>query len=270
MSDIQITTLTNGRLAVTSPYNADFVADAKAMGGRWDSGHRQWTFDPRDEERLRELLRDIYGTDGSPTDQADLVTVRWNISRFGHTKGDNELFLAGRVVASRRFRDEAVRLGSNVVLISGGFAYSGGSTKYPALEPENDTVIEVRDIPRAAVSDDLPGLTIVGSTIDIDALVARREQLVAQLADIDRTLAEHGHTIADTADTNAETSSVQAAEQDTTGVVTITIPVTDGPAGLSTTAYAGHAKVSPRTVRRWAATGRIAATRTPSGWIITA
>ncbi|MGW5636469.1 hypothetical protein [Streptomyces sp. NPDC003832] len=271
MTDIKITTLDSGRLGVTSPYNSEFVADAKAMGGRWHGASRQWTFDPRDEERLRELLRDVYGTDGSPADQADLVTVRWDISRYGHTKGDNQLYLAGRVVASRRSRDESVRLAPNVVLISGGFSAGSGSTKYPALGPTDGTVIEVRDIPRAAVADELSAhMTIVDSTVDIDALVAKREQLLAQIADIDRTLAENGHTVADTTDDTADKPSVQAAEQNTAGVITITIPVTDGPAGLSTTAYAGHAGVSPRTVRRWASNGRVPATRTPSGWIITA
>lgn len=267
MTDIQITTQDNGRLAVTSPYNADYVAGAKDIGGRWDGANRQWTFDPRDEERLRELLRDVYGTDGSPADQADLVTVRWNITGQGVSRGDNELYFAGRVVASRRSRDDTVRLGPNVILISGGFDYSGGSMRYPSLSPEEGTVIEIRDVPRSAVTG--TGAEIVGETIDIDALLAKREQLLAQLAELDETLAAHGHTVA--TDDDGQASRSIPAGQAAGGVITITIPVADADVpGLSTAAYAGHAGVSPRTVRRWAASGRVAATRTSSGWIISA
>lgn len=192
MSDIKITTTGEGRLAVTSPYDADFVSGVKGLGGRWDGATRCWTVDPRDEAALRGLLREVYGTDGSPEDQADLVTVRWDISRYGHSRGDNEITLAGRMVARRWTRDEAVRLGPNVVLISGGFPAGAGSTKYPAIGPHQGTVVEIRDLPRAAI-EDIDDVTIVGETVDVEALTAKRAQLLADIADIDRTLAAHGH-----------------------------------------------------------------------------
>ncbi|WP_186779876.1 type 2 periplasmic-binding domain-containing protein [Streptomyces salinarius] len=191
MSDIGIATDERGRLAVTSPYDDTFVAEAKYIGGQWDRASRCWTFDPRDEERVRDLLREVYGTDGSPADQADLVTVRWNISNLGHTKGDNKIRLAGRTIVSRSGRDADVRLGEGVVLVSGGFPGSAGSMQYPAVAPEEGTVVEIRDLPRAAI-EGVQHLTVVGETVDIDALKAKRERLLAELADIDRTLAEHG------------------------------------------------------------------------------
>lgn len=193
MTDITVETTDRGRLAVTSPYDADFVSGVKDIGGRWDGASRRWTVDARDEERLRNLLREVYGSDGSPEDEADLVTVRWDISGSGHMRGDNEIRLAGRTIASRPGRDTAVRLGQGVVLISGGFPGSAGSMKYPAVEPREGTIVEVRDLPRAAVNG-LSGLTIVGESVDIEALTEKRARLLAELVDIDRTLAAHGHT----------------------------------------------------------------------------
>lgn len=192
MADITVETTDRGRLAVTSPYDASFVSGVKDIGGRWDAASRRWTVDARDEERLRELLREVYGSDGSAGDEADLVTVRWDISRLGHARGANEIRLAGRSIASRLGRDSDVYLGAGVVLVSGGFPGSAGSMKYPSVEPREGTVVEVRDLPRAAV-DSMSGMTIVGESVDIEALKAKRAQLLADLADVDRTLAAHGH-----------------------------------------------------------------------------
>ena len=53
----------NGRLAVSAPYHANFPARARFLGGEWD-GH-VWTFDAREDKRVRALCREVYGTDGA-------------------------------------------------------------------------------------------------------------------------------------------------------------------------------------------------------------
>jgi len=54
----------DGRLAVSTPYHADFPSRARMLGGQWDAGRRVWLFDLGDGERVRTLCREVYGTDG--------------------------------------------------------------------------------------------------------------------------------------------------------------------------------------------------------------
>lgn len=156
MSNIDITTTGSGGIAVSCPYNADFVAGAKRLGGKWKGG--AWVFDTRDEERVRDLLRTVYGTDGAPVDTVDVrITIRAsaNIDPARRPSDQrpsysSELWFAGRQILRRRSRDSAVELGKGVVLLSGRFWGSGGSAKYPDIgDPhgENDVVLEVRDVP---------------------------------------------------------------------------------------------------------------------------
>jgi hypothetical protein len=159
------------RVTVIAPYHPQFPASARQAGGRWDAAGKRWSFDARDEERVREICRSIYGTDGSV--EAATVTIRYRVT----DSADNPLWYAGRLIVERRGRDEAVRLGDGVVIIEGRFASSGGSMKYPRLEP-SDVVLEIRDVPAGLVteSDDV---TILASAD------ARRATLEARLAEIE-------------------------------------------------------------------------------------
>lgn len=270
MNDINITTA-GGKLDVVSPYHPDMPRQAKSLGGRWNSAGRSWVFDQRDEDRVRDMLRSIFGTDGSPADQADLVTIRWDISGYCQTKGDNELRLGGRLVASRRTRDADVRLGEGVVLISGGFPGSAGSMQYPALAAKDNTIIEVRDIPRAVVASAAADITIVDSTIDIDTLRAERAKLLERLAEIDAALAAAGQPVEEPPVEQPGPARAVPADIDTTGVITVRIDTAlPGIEGATTAAFAAAAGISPRTARRWAASGRIPAQRSGRRWIITA
>ena len=60
-----------------------------------------------------------------------------------------ELWMFGRQVASRRSRDDRVRLGEGAIVVQGGFPNSGGSGRYPMLEVFVGTVLEIRDVSRA-------------------------------------------------------------------------------------------------------------------------
>lgn len=57
----------------------------------------------------------------------------------------------GRNVAHRANRDWRVQLGDGVVVVSGGFPPRGGSSKHPGLDPLDETVLEVRDVPKPLV-----------------------------------------------------------------------------------------------------------------------
>ena len=53
-----------GRIVVGTPYHPNFPARARLLGGDWDALRHVWIFDAREDERVRSLCREIYGTDG--------------------------------------------------------------------------------------------------------------------------------------------------------------------------------------------------------------
>lgn len=187
MSDTNITVTVEGsKVVTTTPYNPDFIAPAKGLGGRFlgkENGLGKWQFDSRDEQRVRDLLRTTYGTDG---DAVETVTVRIDITKAS----DPEFRRFGRLIARRDERDADVRLGPGVVLVHGGFQGRGGSMKYPELGPLDGTILEVRDIPAGHpdLSDLGPRDEIVDTGIDPAGLAAERARLVARIAEIDALL----------------------------------------------------------------------------------
>ena len=185
---------------VTTPYHPSFAGYARQLGGRWLVDKRVWSFDARDVGRVRNLLLDMFGTDGNPT---ELVTLRvvCDSSVWDKCGGDLEMWLAGRLVAKTLGRDATPRLGSGVVVVAGkGFA-SGGSRKNPEVQFHGGTIFELRDVPlRIAkrVADAHPKYITVESSImspppeQIDTkrveLLTERAVLAARLAEIDREL----------------------------------------------------------------------------------
>ena len=55
----------DGRIAVSSPYHPNFPARARFLGGEWDAARHVWLFDAGENDRVRSLCREIYGTDGA-------------------------------------------------------------------------------------------------------------------------------------------------------------------------------------------------------------
>jgi len=55
----------DGRIVVGSPYHPNFPARARLLGGDWDARRHVWIFDAREDDRVRSLCREIYGTDGA-------------------------------------------------------------------------------------------------------------------------------------------------------------------------------------------------------------
>lgn len=201
--DITITGNDAGKITVRTPYNPTFPARARNMGGKWSGTSTAWVFDARDEQRVRDLCIDIFGTDGTAT---DLATVRIDAAtwyRIGNDQGDEkEMYFAGRKIASRQTRDSSVQLGEGVIVISGKFPGSGGSMKYPglAVESRDGVVLEVRDVPaghydvsredREAVGVTLISTSKVTDETDVEALRTERATLVARIAEIDALLSE--------------------------------------------------------------------------------
>lgn len=166
---IQITT-SGGRLTVKAPFHPAFPKQARNLDGNFDRQTETWVFDPRDEQRVRDLLMQIYGTDG--TAGAETVTARVDLHQAIGQRRIDEFWLFGRRIASRRERDAPVRLGEGVVLLSGGFPSSGGSRANVDLEPQDGTVVEVRDVPAGHADLDDEEVTVVDDATE--ALRAER------------------------------------------------------------------------------------------------
>lgn len=144
-------TKTNGkdRVAVKSPYYPSFTDEARKLNGKWNVN--QWEFDPRDEQRVRDVLVKCYGTDGTPGQLVETVTVTVEITRAT----PNPYFAYGREIVNRRSRDSYPKLGEGVVVIEGDFDSSSGSRNNPSLVSGYGQVVklEVRDVPVSLVKD---------------------------------------------------------------------------------------------------------------------
>lgn len=196
------------KIKVETPYHPDFHPAARLLGGRWVAP--AWLFDARDEQRVRDLCIDIWGTDGQP---CELVTLRCKAhsSVWDAAGNDCELYLAGRLVVKVRGKtDERGRLGVGVAVTSGGFCGSG-SDRNPYATSKTGTVFELRDVPRVIadrVREENPELVeIIASpvspapeTIKVEparqALIDERAALLARLAELDAVLSAPSSTSA--------------------------------------------------------------------------
>lgn len=232
--DVTITT-EGGTTTLVSPFHPDMPTAARKLGGRFDRSAKAWRFDARDADRVRALAREFYGTDGTEP-EGDLVTVRIKLADYEGDKWDNAARFAGREIARRPAREAEVRLAKGVVLVEGSLAPGGGSVRYPQINAADNVVVEIRDLPRAALEVENPDRyeIVGGQGPDVEALLAERERLLARLAEIDAQLPEPEGT---------EATTREAA------------------AALG---------VSVRTVQRWAANGKVAASKDERGhWVVT-
>jgi hypothetical protein len=146
--DITIKTLDGGRVAVQSPYHAEFVCRSRAMAGKWDASRRAWIFPVEVLEQVRTLLRDTYGRDNQPTDTVRL-RVNWDaLPAEGDMGGVDSIVVGGREIARAFGRDSGARIGEDIVVVSGGFG-SGGSRKNWRLTCRNNTVFDILRLPVA-------------------------------------------------------------------------------------------------------------------------
>lgn len=175
------------KISVVSPFNSDFVKDARNLGGNWSGG--AWVFDAREEADVRAACMKHYGEDGFTKDTID-VLVTFMTEKFANRK---PIVLFGRTVARAVGRDSGARIGNGVVLKSGGFK-SGGSVKNWETIALKDTSVLLRDVSRSLVesfdSKDVSIEVIDQAITSKKALEEEREKLIARLAEIDKLLAE--------------------------------------------------------------------------------
>ncbi len=190
------TTIKDGNLKIESPYNKAFISKIKELGGSWKAPC--WVVDARQESRVRELLLDIYGEDGTDGPQ-DLVNLRLTGTKWDDSESSSEWSFCGRTIARRRYRDSEVTFGPGVVVVDAEFYKSGGSRNAPAVDCKTETpVFELYDVPRALYErmEDTEGVELLPDTSSAENKVAKlkteRDKLVARIKEIDAELGKLG------------------------------------------------------------------------------
>lgn len=187
---IKITTIED-RAYLETPYNANFVAAIKRIGGAsWDRDRRAWCIPAEAIDQAREIMRRVYGADDRPSAEPS-VSVKLTFGREVY-KLRAPVTILGKSIASAWGRDSGARVGDDVAFVEGR-PQSGGSVKnWCSVVPEGCVVV-LHNVPRAALQMELPeGVTaevMQPATIDRTALEAERERLMARLAEIDQLLA---------------------------------------------------------------------------------
>lgn len=181
---------------ISSPFNPEFVKKIHSIGSaKWQAATKEWQVPVESLEDAKQVLRDVYGTDGSENNEPK-VTVKLTIDDdvdLGDIQSiDNELVMTlfGREIMSARGRDSGVKVADGVT-VKGKYK-SGGSMKYPTIEFGKGTEIIVYNVPetlakKAKVKH--ATVEIVSQPkIDRQALLDEKEQLLKRIAEIDKLL----------------------------------------------------------------------------------
>ncbi|QLI95442.1 hypothetical protein H0G69_10565 (plasmid) [Limosilactobacillus mucosae] len=138
---------------ISSPYNPEFVKEIHSIGSaKWHAATKEWQVPVESLEDAKQVLRDVYGTDGSENNEPK-VTVKLTIDDdvdLGDIQSiDNELVMTlfGREIMSARGRDSGVKVADGVT-VKGKYK-SGGSMKYPTIEFGKGTEIIVYNVPES-------------------------------------------------------------------------------------------------------------------------
>lgn len=187
---IKINTI-DDRAYLETPYNANFVAAVKQIGGAsWDRSRRAWSIPAEAIDQAREIMRRVYGEDDRPSTEPSVSVKLTFDDRI--CEWHAPVTIMGKTIASAWGRDSGARVGDDVVFVEGR-PESGGSVKnWYSVVPEGCVVV-LHNVPRAALQMELPaGVTaevLESKGPDRAALEAERARLLARLAEIDQLLA---------------------------------------------------------------------------------
>lgn len=140
MFGIEITTHAD-KTQILCPYSSHFVAKIKQLGGKWDKPY--WAIAPSEEPQARALLRQCFGTDGTPEPTVTLLVS------LDHTDAEHhDSFFVGPIEVLRKFgRDSTPKLGTGCVVVEGQLLSQGGSRNNPAITYKSGTVIKISGFP---------------------------------------------------------------------------------------------------------------------------
>lgn len=192
MSEYKIE-INNDKALIYTPYNADFVARVKLLGGKWQAEQKAWSVPSRAVAEVRGAMMAVYGRDDrEPPETVDVIL---RFTKRYDSEYRSPITLLGRTVASSFGRDSGAKIGTGVLFLEGA-PDSYGSVKnwYTAIPA--GSVVKLLDVPKPlALSANLPSviqMEIVGKSNQdaVSALKKEREALLARIAEIDRILSQ--------------------------------------------------------------------------------
>ena len=153
-------TIRNGKAHITSPYNTEFIAKVKEMGGRWDASNKTWAISQDLVEEAREIMRDVYGMDDQQTD-TETTDVRIKFVddvESGYRAGIN---IMGREIAKAWGRDTGARTGDGVVFVAGKPESGGSANHWKTIIPAGCEIV-IKGVPVTKLESEHPkGVEIV-------------------------------------------------------------------------------------------------------------
>lgn len=183
-------TVKEGKAYISTPYNKDFVAKIKQIGGaKWNAESRCWMIPESEIDTARKYMQEVYGETDLPA-EGERVTVDVT---FLQTEWEvcESISLFGKVVVRAWGRDSGAKVCEDVTLVDGRIG-SGGSVKNWRTTIYEGAVLRIRNIPRAALQIENPYHIKVEEVqkdgIDREALMIEREKLMARLAEIEALL----------------------------------------------------------------------------------
>jgi hypothetical protein len=138
-----------GSLCVSTPFNKEYIAGVKSLGGSWQGSTKEWVVPADVEGELTTLLKDVYGYG---EDKVDMV-ITFDNSNCGLNEQSYNFY--GRSILYRLNRDYSVAISDGVAILEGDindFGESGGSHNYPLILGSQDIwtgKILVRGVPKS-------------------------------------------------------------------------------------------------------------------------
>ncbi|MBS9405356.1 hypothetical protein KG088_17230 [Halomonas sp. TRM85114] len=190
MTKVKIEKIDDKTISVECPYHPDAIDMFRTTGGKFN---KLWIFDARDEDRVKDILVDVFGTHDS--EQCETIDIQMAFEEDDYAAKE-ALYYAGRQVARAMGRDSGAKLGDGVVVIEGRAPRSGGSAKNWTTVISAGTVLEIRDIPKPAadelINNPPEGVVVSlvrGASISMESLQLRRAELLSELADTESLIA---------------------------------------------------------------------------------
>ena len=172
---------------VFTPYNPAFVKEIKTIGGaKWDGVQRCWKDPEATVDTVRKIMMEVYGETDLP-DGGEKVTVRVKFNEM-ETSLRSSIVVFGKTIACAFGRDSGARVGDEAAFIVGA-PRSGGSAKNWTTVIDEGSVVEIRNVPIAALNDSYEYEIVEEKKIDRSALEEEKAKLLKRLAEIEALLA---------------------------------------------------------------------------------
>lgn len=180
--------LNNGKIALITPFNRNFINDLKAKvgGAKWDSSNSWWTIPAESLETARTIMMDCYG-ETDITEDADKFSVKFSIEARSY---NSTLDVFGKALVIVKNHDYVI-IGDGFELVDGTI-YDAGSRRKPQAYAHG-TFIAHR-ITQAQLDKEIQERgsfeyeILKESSINVEALKAERAKLIDRIAEIDKLL----------------------------------------------------------------------------------